>query len=492
MALFPDLFPKKKPKAKGLFIPSFLRKVATGSQVADDRTNRSNEDLTQLRYGATQEEVVRDYVKNSPDVSHAHESIMRFTITDSFTLIAKDLETNTINPEVTKLSQMFAARLNRLPIRFDGFSPQTSINSVAESIISQMLTNGCGMSELVLDKALNPSHIQCISTNFLKYESKGDRAVPYIQDTGAAIYLDTPAVCIVSLSQDPETPYASSWFKSAIQSIISSQEFTNDLRKSFRKASLPRVTATVDIDKFKATLAPETLYDPEKFKKALESTLADIENKLNGLNPEDALVNFDLVTIEHLTAGNSSNHENVAVHSGLVNGQMSAGLHVLPSILGRGESQTTASTETVLFLKIVESLQDRLNEIFSYMFTLAARLQGHDVTVTFKFKKPSLRPEMEEETFAAMKQSRILEQCSLGVISDDEMSIALTGDLPSGEFTPLSGTGFHGKGGAATEDPLADNPLSNTSVGGKQVNSSKDQKDRNQGKTKPKTNKTSG
>jgi hypothetical protein len=487
MSIFTQLLPKKKPKAKGTFIPSFLKRVRTGAKIPDERQNQVNDDLTQIRYGQTTEEIVRDYAKNSPDVSHATELIMRFCITDQFTVVAKNLEDDTINPEATKMIQAFTARINKLPTLPDGFSTQSSINSVSESLIKQLLTNGTCASELVLDKTLLPSYIQAISTNSLEWESKGDRVVPIIKESGNETKLDFPTVNIISLSQDPDTPYSESWYKAAIQAVISSTEFTNDLRRSFRKASLPRVTATIDLEKFKTTLSPEVMYDQKKLKAALETTLTDIEDKLNGLNPEDAVVNFDLVEIDHLSAGNNSNHENVDTHAKIVNGQISNGLHVLPSLLGRGESQTTASTETVLFLKVVESLQDRLNEIFSYLFTMAARLQGQDVTVSFKYKKPSLRPEMEEESFAAVKQSRILEQLSLGFISDDEASIQLTGDLPSGAFKPLSGTGFHQQ-----KQETPDNPYSNTSVGGKQLNNTKEQKDRNQGKQQPKTNQTSG
>lgn len=486
MGLFTDLFSKKKPKAGGSFIPSYLRKVRVGSQIGDDRVDNTNVDLTTLRYGASTEENVRSYLNESPDVSHAKESIMRFAITDSFTVVAKSLEDGTIDVAATKVVQSFAARLNNLPTRVEGFSAQSTINSISESLIPQLLANGSCMAELVLDKSLLPASIQAISTNDLKYQSQGDRQVPYIQDTGDPIYLDFPTVALISLSQDPETPYSTSWFKAAIQAVIASAEFTNDLRRSFRKASLPRVNATIDLEKFKESLTPEVLYDQKKLKAALDSFLSNLDDKLNNLNPEDAVVHFDIVKIDHLAAGNISAHESVKTHAGILNGQMSAGLHVLPAILGRGESQTTASTETVLFLKIVESLQGRLNELFSYLFTTAVRLQGHDVTVSFTYKKPSLRPEVEEESFLAMRQSRIREQWSDGIISDEEASIKLTGDLPSGNFTPKSGTGF---AGAAA--PI-DNAYSNTSVGGSQLNNTKDQKDRNQGSSEPKTNNTTG
>ena len=72
---------------------------------------------------------------------------------------------DTVDPAATALIQSFSARLNKLPTRFDGFSPQSSINSISETLIKQLLSNGCCMGELVLDKTLAPSHIQPISTN---------------------------------------------------------------------------------------------------------------------------------------------------------------------------------------------------------------------------------------------------------------------------------------------------------------------------------------
>lgn len=488
MSIFSTLLPKKAQKG-GIALPSFLRKVKAGTTVSDGRTNPANEDLTEIRYGTNAEEIMRTFARKSPDVAHAVETIARFIITDSYTLVAKDLETDTINTEATQLIQLFSARLNKLPTQYDGFSSQTSINAISETLISQLLTNGCCASELVVDKASLPSIIRPISTNSLKYKSGGDRVIPFIDDGGTIVDLDSPAVCIRSLSQDPESPYATSWFQAAVQPIIASTIFTNDLRKAFRKANIPRVTAEIAIDKFKESLAPATLHDADKYAAAIKATLEDIEGRLNGLNPEDVLVNFDLVKISHLSAGNNTSHEAIAVNSALINGQMSAGLHVLPSLLGRGESQSTATTEAILFLKMVENLQGRLNEMFSYMFTLAARLQGQDVTVTFAFKKPSLRPDIEEESFLAMKQSRIMEQLSYGLVSDEEASIALTGDLPSGNFTPLSGTMFH-KG--ANQSGSVKNPYSNTSVSGQGVNNTVVQKDQNKGKTQPKSNQTTG
>ena len=65
--------------------------------------------------------------------------------------------------------------------------------------------------------------------------------------------------------------------------------------------------------------------------------------------------------------------------------------------------------------------------------------------------------ENAREAFRAMRQSRILELLSLGLISDEDAAIELTGNLPPAGAPKLSGTNF--KGGNSQVNP---NPLSNT------------------------------
>jgi hypothetical protein len=129
----------------------------------------------------------------------------------------------------------------------------------------------------------------------------------------------------------------------------------------------------------------------------------------------------------------------------------------MPSILGHGSgSQNVASSETLLFMKNAKGMvQEKLNEIYSRALTLAVRLFGYDVYVEFRYADIDLRPESELEAFRSMRQSRILEQLSLGFITDEQASIELTGQLPPPGFKPLSGTGFVDGRGACSyeEDP---------------------------------------
>ena len=87
-------------------------------------------------------------------------------------------------------------------------------------------------------------------------------------------------------------------------------------------------------------------------------------------------------------------------------------------------------------------LRVKLNEAYSRALTIATRLLGQDVYVEFKYAALDLRPDAELEAYKAMKQSRVLEQLSLGLISDEEASVMLTGNLPPAGYKPLTGTMF--------------------------------------------------
>jgi hypothetical protein len=104
-------------------------------------------------------------------------------------------------------------------------------------------------------------------------------------------------------------------------------------------------------------------------------------------------------------------------------------------------------------MKQVNAVRTMLNTLYSRAFTLAARLMGQDVYVEFAYEELTLKPSGELEAYKAMEQSRVLEQLSLGLISDEEACVKLTGNLPPANYKPLSGTMFrHGKTEVANPD----------------------------------------
>ena len=76
----------------------------------------------------------------------------------------------------------------------------------------------------------------------------------------------------------------------------------------------------------------------------------------------------------------------------------------------------------------------------------------------------NLKPENELEAFKTLKQARILEQLSLGLITDEQAAEELTGDptLPKG-YVRLAGTWFYKKNAALDAASVASSRNPNAS-----------------------------
>lgn len=438
-----DLPPPETPKTgKGASsLPSFLRNPTPQQILPQLDRSLATTDITGLRSGTTPD-TIRTMVAASPDLSAAVFAYLRSSIT-GYVAVAKNRD-GTFNIDATKTLQQILARIDVLPDYKLGFNGVNSIRSLSESLGKELLMYGACAIELVLDKARLPSELRPISVTTIKFGTDGQRRIPAQRLGSVIVDLDIPTFFYVSLDQDLLEPYTSSPMEAALQPVIFAQEFQNDLRRIVKKAIHPRVTAKIDVEKFLKIIPPDAQLDDVKRNDWMTQFIGELEQKLNQLKPEDAVVYFDALEIGYLTAGNTNHDAEVKVLSDVIDAKVATGAKAMPSTLGHGSgSQNIASVETMLFMKSASgAVQEKLNELYSRALTLAVRLFGLDVVVTFEFDSIDLRPEAELEAFKTMRQSRVLELLSLGFLADEEASLQLTGALPSPNFQPLSGTGF--------------------------------------------------
>lgn len=439
--------PAPKVSNKQTVLPSFLKTTKPNPKSALQRADRAlaNLDITTYRVGNDTRETVRNFRRASPDLSAAVTSYVRMGITSGFTAVAKNRD-GTFNPEATSTLTQIITNMNVLNDYSMGFDDSLSTRALSEAWANELMCYGAMCGELVLNKARLPDKIQPISAvQVRKFPSAdGKRMIPQQVIAGQQISLDIPTFFMVELDTDLLEPYPISPIESAIQGVLFSAQFMNDIRRIVRKAIHPRVIVTINEEKFRKTIPAEILNDQAKVNEFISSTVSDLATRVNGLEPEEALVIFDAIGVSIADHGNTNLSQEYEVLQGMADAKMAAGAKVLPTILGKGGgTSNTASAEVLIFLKYVEgTVWGKLNEMFSKMFTLAVRLLGHDVFVEFTYNAIDLKPESELEAFKAMKQSRYLMLLSLGLITDDECGIILTGHLPPDGYTLLAGTGF--------------------------------------------------
>jgi len=464
----------RAPKSLPSYITSARQSKDSFLPVED--LNLANLDITDLRYAATTPGVLRKLAKASPDLSAAIFSALRLALSSTYLAIARNLD-GTINEEGTALVQQMCRKFDLLSSdpatagagnkASAGYNAYPSIRSAGESLGKELLMLGGCAIELLLNKARLPEAMQPISIEKIKFKYDKNRKIPYQVLGSEEIPLDIATFFYVSLDQDLLSAAADSPVQASIQPIVAQQTFMNDLRRVANRAVHPRVKVTIIEDMWRKTLSAEVLSDPDKLAEAATTLIETVRSNIDNLSPEDALVFFNCLTVEYLTAGTTTVSDEWKALSGIINGKISSGAKSAPVILGLESvgSSNIASTQTMLFVKTVESgVILKLNEIFSRLLTMAVRLYGVDTVVEFKFNSVDLRPESELEAFKAMRQSRLLELLSLGLMSDAEASLELTGTLPLPDMPKLSGTMFK------TKESETEAPESNTAALNRDLN----------------------
>ena len=442
-------------------LPSFLKtsKPTSAALPVQDR-RLVNTDITAYRNGASTRVAMRDFIAASPDLASAVFAYLRTAITPGYTSVARNLD-GTFNPEATNLLHQLVTRFDVIPTYGDGFSGSNSIRSISESLGKELMTYGSCAMEVVLGKDRLPKRLAPISVTQIQFfqDEKDPRILRPVQLVGSEkIDLDVPTFVYCSLDADLLEPYSTSPLEPALQPVLFAQEFMNDLRKIVKRAIHPRVAVRIDEEQFRKFMPQEAQANDTATADYMNSFISSVQSHINGLNPEDALVYFSTLGITIENGGNTSLSSEYEVLSGLIDAKMATGAKSMPSVLGHGSgSQNVASTESLMFAKAASgAVQEKLNEIYSRALTLSVRLFGFDVYVEFKYNPVDLRPESELEAFKQTKQSRLLELLSLGMITDDQAAIELTGQLPPIGYKPLSGTMFKSKQGAADTNPNGD------------------------------------
>lgn len=458
-----DLPEPPKPTKSQAF-PSYIKTARQSSDtfLPQDDPRLASVDLETLRSTSrTSPELIRRLSKASPDLSAAVFMNSRMGVSPNYLVLARNLD-GSLHPEGTQAVQELCRRFD-LANTGKGFNDYPTIRAVSESLVTELFRFGGMALELILDKSRLPEGFRAVSVEGLKfkYDPTGKRRVPYQVVGGDEISLDIPTFFYRDLDRDLLDPYPQSPVQAGLQPIQGSTSFQNDMRRVARRAVHPRVRAMINDEKWRRTVPPHILHDPDLLMAYADETVDSLRDVLDGLNPEDALVGFDSVVIDYLTSGNNSLDALWETISEIQNSKMSAGIKTQPVILSHGAAAGVglSSTQSMLAVKVYSSLQKALNELFSRALTVATRLYGIDCVVEFRYAEVDLRPSAELEAYSQMKQDRLLRQLSLGLVTDEEIALELTGSLPPQGAPKLSGTFF-----SAAAAPTIANPNSQTST----------------------------
>ena len=422
--------------------PGFRREA--GGAIRDTEQSFLNESIKTLR-SVDPVLAIRALSRFNGVFSTAVHSYVQLAMS-GYTLTGYTAGTQEFDKDFTSAAKSMAISVDTLYDYTIGYADKQGMNSTLETMLKEVVQTGSCAAELVLNRFRLPDRIIPLPTTSLDWVSKTD-GTKFPEQTpqggGEAISLDLPTIFYAATHQQSDSIFSRSPMEAALNTIFVFWEFVEDIYRILRKSGHSRMIVTILQEEAIASAPAEAVNDEAKLAAHLNSVREQIETLIAGLEPDEALVTFDSVKVETLSAkGEKSDYKDLL---DAFSGMLATSLKSMPSTLGLriSGSQSLSNTESLIFLKMVTSIQAPVEVIMSRAFTLATRLMtGSDGYVTFKFNPVDLRPESELSAHRSVKQQNVLSQLSLGFLSDDEAGHLLnTGPRPAGA-PPLSGTFF--------------------------------------------------
>lgn len=350
--------------------------------------------------------------------------------------------------------------LTAMTTRFDyakGFDLRPSIAQLSENMRYMLLLRGAIGAELVFDKAKTPSEIRLVDMSTIEwFETEPNHYVPkqIAPASSQEISLDVPTFMVSFFRRDPTSIYTYSPFVSAINTIAARQQVINDLYRIMQITGFPRIEAVVLEEVLIKNAPAEVRANPEKQQAYVNNHVLEVQNWLaSNPRPDQAVIHTDSVELRMLNERAPGAALNVDSVIAALNAMNQAGLRVMATILGRGESGVnTASVEARIFSMNADSLNQPVADMWSQLLTMALRVVTQtDSYVKCSFRPVELRPETELEAQYTMRAARLRQDLSDGIISDDEYHLEMYGRIRPDSAPELSGTGFMSKGGSTIE-----------------------------------------
>ena len=363
-----------------------------------------------------------------------------------YTIMAYDANTNHYDPAGSELATSILARMDTINDT-NGFANSMGFTSLLQMMLREVvITNGVG-AELVLNKGYMPDHVQIIGLETLKWiKEKDGRYTPgqYQNGESKIISLDIPTFFVERAVGDPTDLEPRSIMEAAIKMLVFFEEVLEDIRRTLKQTGYARNVITIDLEKVKAAAPRDVLSDAKKFADFCETVRSTVEQAIKNIDPEDSLVMFNTAEFE-IKSPNFGKNIDYTPMMNQISGMYATSMKTPPTVLGMrmdSGSQALGNVETLIFLKAARAIQLPVNVTMSRILTMACRLAGANVYVRFEYDPVNIRPEIETESFKQMRQTRILEQLSLGFIDDEKAAALLkTGRRPPGA-PKLSGTFF--------------------------------------------------
>lgn len=435
------------PKAtggKGKAVTGSFDPNATGRALSAPAYKEHLTDIFSSRASDNSNTLLETLFDHDPDISAAVNAYL--TVANTQPVIVVRDQNGEIDREAIKTVHDL---VNALCDRWDysqKFQLKPDMSAISEMMRHAILLRGALGTELVVDKMMLPSQIRIVDMGSIVWTEKTPgsyKPEQVVAGQNANTSLDIPSFFVSFYRRNPNRIYSYSPFVSAINTVAARQQVINDLYRIMQITGFPRVELTVMEEILIKNAPADVRKDSSQLSTWINARLQEAANTFGNLRADHVYAHTDAITPSIMNDRKAGVELNINEVITVLNAQNQAALKVMATIIGRGEKgANTASVEARIFAMNADELNQPVAEMWSNLLTFALRLTGNPGRVEVEFAKAELRPETELEPQLTLKQARLLEQLSLGLITDDEYHLWMNRRVRPDSAPELSGTGF--------------------------------------------------
>lgn len=252
---------------------------------------------------------------------------------------------------------------------------------------------------------------------------------------------DIPTVKYVPILPMVDSPYALAWIETAVFPALFLLMLLQDLRRVVANQGYDRLDVAVDVEKMRAAMPAGVANDPDKFREWVEATINEVSTVYGSLEPDDAYVHTDVVTVNAPVGalGNTSMTSSVDQLMQSLERMLVRAFKSVPFLMAA--RQTTTETQAIreweAYTAGIAIIQNKLGYLLQSLFALALEAQGIQAVVEVEFGQLTESEELRRANTEQIKIANAWSKYLYGFISLDEAAQEITGNPAAG--TPMVG-----------------------------------------------------
>ena len=444
-SLLSVILPKKRGNGKGVSYTNTFDPNAQGGTVTAPDYRDHLTDIFTTRASDNSGDLLRNLFKTDPDVSAALSAYLTVADTEPVVVVRDALGVPSQDGH-----EVFQQLLMKLNTRFDytkGFDSRRTLRATIENFRHMLLLRGSIGAEAIVDVDMSLLAIRNVDMRTIKwYEKTPGVYVPAQEptnDSNNEINLDIPTFFTANFRTDPTNIYTDSPWVSVINTVAARQQIVNDLYRIMQITGYPRIVVRVLEQVLNDNMPADIRMDEARRREWANARFNEIRTALSNPTANQSIITWDSYEFDMLNEKAPGMEMDISPMMDMLNAQNQAALKVMATVIGRGtQGVNTSTVESRIFAMNADQLNRPIADLLSQIFTFGIRMMGFDGYVEYSFRPAELRPDLELEPQRVMKQTRLLQNLSLGKITDVEYSMEMFGRPPHPDEPELSGTNF--------------------------------------------------